>query len=196
MRRALILAPLFAGFAGPALAHPGAMHAAGFVQGLGHPLSGADHVLAMTAVGLFAAALGGRALWLAPAAFLAMMAAGAAIGATGGAVPFAEWGVAGSVVVLGLLIAARTRMPTAAAMAMVGAFAVFHGYAHGAEMPGTASGLLYGAGFLVSTALLLAAGAGLGRLAARMHGEAQPLAVRLTGGAVALAGVALLAGAI
>ncbi len=176
-----------------ALAHPGHGDAAGLAQGFSHPLSGADHLLAMVAVGLLAAARGGRALWAVPLAFLGMMAVGGVLGAAGIALPFVETGIGLSVIAFGLAAAFGAGLPLAAALALVGAFAVFHGHAHGAEMPETASGLAYGLGFLAASALLHLAGIGLGLVAGRVaHGRALPFA----GAAVAVAGVAVLAGSV
>lgn len=151
--------------AGPALAHPGHLAGGGFIDGLLHPLSGIDHLMAMTAVGVWAARQGGRALWALPAAFVVMLAGGAALGIAGVALPAVEALIAASVVVLGLLAVTNVRVPVAAGVALVGAFAVFHGHAHGAEMPEAAHPLLYGAGFLLATALPHAAGIALTRLA-------------------------------
>lgn len=145
-----------------ALAHTGHGDAAGFAHGFMHPLGGYDHVLAMVAVGLLAAHLGGRALWLVPAAFVAAMAASGALGVAGAPVPFVESGIMLSIVVLGLAAVLRVNMPVSAAMALVAFFAIFHGTAHGAEMPADASGLTYAAGFLTATALLHAAGIAIG----------------------------------
>ncbi|AWB23117.1 urease accessory protein [Methylobacterium currus] len=174
-----------------AFAHPGHGDAGGLVHGFAHPLSGADHLLAMVAVGLLAAARGGRALWAVPLAFLGMMAVGGALGAAGIALPFVEAGIGLSVVAFGLAAALGAGLPLAAALALVGAFAVFHGYAHGAEMPETASGLTYGIGFLAASGLLHLAGIGLGLAAGRV---AQGRALPFAGAAVAVAGVAVLAG--
>ena len=113
-----------------------------------HPLGGIDHILAMIAVGVFAAQLGGRALWLVPAAFVATMAAAGVLGMAGIALPYTEIGIALSVIALGAAVAFRVKVPTTIAMAMVALFAIFHGYAHGAEMPETLSGLGYGLGFV------------------------------------------------
>ncbi|MGY2051924.1 HupE/UreJ family protein [Methylobacterium sp. JK268] len=170
-----------------ALAHPGHGDAAGLAHGFVHPLSGADHVLAMVAVGLLAALRGGRALWALPAAFLGMMVVGGVLGASGVALPSVETGIALSIVAFGLAVAVGGGLPLAALAALVGVFAVFHGHAHGAEIPETASGLAYGAGFVAATALLHAAGIGLGLAAARVRPAAP-----VVGGAVALAGLALL----
>jgi urease accessory protein len=176
--------------AGPALAHTGVGPVSGMAAGFAHPIGGLDHVLAMVAVGILAAQQGGRALWLVPAAFGAMMMVGGALGVAGIALPYVELGIAGSVIVLGAVIAVGRRMPVALAMALAGAFAVFHGHAHGTEMPLNASGLAYGAGFVLATASLHVAGIGLGLGAAK---RARSLALRFGGGAIALAGLALAA---
>ncbi|TXM57833.1 MULTISPECIES: HupE/UreJ family protein [unclassified Methylobacterium] len=173
-----------------AFAHPGHGEAAGLVHGFLHPVSGADHVLAMVAVGLLAGLRGGRALWALPASFLALMAVGAGLGMAGFALPLAEAGIALSVVAFGLAAVFGLRLPLAALGALVGGFAVFHGYAHGAEMPETASGLVYGLGFLAGTALLHAVGLGLGLVAA---GTRRTVMAPMLGGTVAVLGVALLA---
>lgn len=177
-----------------ALAHPGHADAVGFAAGLGHPVGGLDHVLAMVMVGMFAGQLGGRALWLVPAAFLAVMAAGGAIGMAGFDIPYVETGIALSVVVLGAAVALRAKAPVAVAAALVGLFAVFHGHAHGAEMPETAGGLAYAAGFMLATALLHGAGVGLGALLERLADRRGALLARAAGGLAALAGVAILIG--
>jgi urease accessory protein len=171
-----------------ALAHPG--HGAdGFAHGFAHPLGGLDHVLAMVAVGLYAALLGGRALWLIPAAFVGMMAVGGALGVAGIALPFTEVAIALSVVALGLAITLRAEVPVIVAMALAGAFAIFHGHAHGAEMPVDTAGLSYATGFLFATALLHGAGIALGLTAGRLTGWR---VAQAAGGAIALAGIALL----
>jgi urease accessory protein len=144
-----------------ASAHPG-HDGAGVVHGFMHPLSGYDHIIAMVAVGLLAARLGGRALWLVPASFVAVMTVAGLAGSTGVALPYVETGIAASVVVLGAVALFGVAMPVAAAMGLVGFFAAFHGYAHGLEMPETASALAYGAGFVAATAMLHAVGIGLG----------------------------------
>lgn len=175
-------------------AHTGVGSTMGFGHGFGHPFSGLDHVLAMVAVGLFAANLGGRAMWLVPVSFVAMMAVGGMLGIAGVALPFVEIGIALSVIVLGAAVALNWNLPVAAAMTLVGFFAVFHGHAHGAEMPGDASGLAYGAGFMLATAILNAVGIGLGL---GIGAAARNYSRRITqagGSAMALAGVAILAG--
>jgi urease accessory protein len=176
-----------------AFAHTGVGAAGGFGHGFMHPIGGLDHILAMVAVGMFAARLGGRALWLVPAAFVGMMAMGGLAGVSGVSLAFVEIGIAASVLVLGLAVAFRWSLPVAAAMALVGFFAVFHGHAHGSEMPASASGLAYGLGFMLATALLHAAGIALGLGFGRM-GERSRLAFQAGGGAMALAGLGLLAG--
>lgn len=177
-------------------AHVGVGHADGLAHGFWHPLSGIDHVLAMVMVGLFAAQLGGRALWLVPAAFVAVMAIGGAVGFAGLPVPFVELGIGLSIVVLGAAVALGFKTVVAAAMALVGFFAVFHGYAHGAEMPVSAAGLAYGAGFLAATALLHAAGLGLGLMLASKAGPSGATLIRATGGLTAVAGLAVMSGVI
>jgi len=177
-----------------ALAHTGHGDAGGFTHGFTHPLGGLDHVLAMVAVGLFAAHLGARALWLVPATFVAAMALGGALGMAGVALPFVETAIALSVVVFGLAVALRMSVPVLGAMALVGFFAIFHGHAHGAEMPVDASGARYAAGFLAATALLHCAGILLGLTIARLGAFAGRRAVQVAGGAMALAGVAILVG--
>jgi urease accessory protein len=155
-----------------------------FSTGLGHPLSGWDHLLAMLAVGIWAALLGGRVRWLVPAAFVVTMVAGAAFAQSGFKLPGIEQGIAASLFILGLLIAFAVRLPVVISMGAVGLFALFHGWAHGAEMPVTSSGFSYGAGFVTATALLHLAGLGLGFLI-----QKQTLVARFAGGTVAAAGV-------
>lgn len=178
-----------------ALAHTGVGGTSGFAHGFWHPIGGLDHILAMVAVGAFAARLGGRALWIVPTAFVAMMAIGGFIGMEGIQLPFVETGVALSVVVLGLAVALRWKLPVAVASALVGLFAIFHGHAHGGEMPVAASGLAYAIGFMVATAMLHVAGVGLGLAVAKIGARSQ-LALQASGGAMALAGVGLLSGSL
>jgi len=197
MRRSLLRAALAgASVLAPslALAHPGHGEAFGFAAGVGHPVGGLDHVLAMVMVGVFAAQLGGRALWAVPATFVAVMALGGGLGMAGVALPFVETGIALSIVVLGVAVALGVKAPVAAAMALVGVFATFHGYAHGAEAPETASGLAYAAGFLLATAALHAAGVGFGLLTATFSAANGGLVARAAGGLAALAGVVILLG--
>ena len=178
-----------------AMAHSG--HAAGgFSVGFMHPLGGLDHVLAMVAVGLFAWHLGGKALWLVPAAFVATMAIGGAIGMAGTGLPLVEVGIALSIVVIGGLVALRRTMPTAIAMTLVAVFALFHGQAHGAEMGQAASGLVYGLGFLLATALLHGAGILTGATTAELSARRGVTFSRVSGAAIAAVGVLILSGAI
>jgi urease accessory protein len=179
-----------------ASAHPGHDGTSGFIHGFLHPLGGLDHILAMVAVGLFAARLGGRALWLVPASFVVTMAAAGIAGMAGLALPYVEAGIALSILVLGAAIALEATMPVAAAMGLVAFFAVFHGHAHGTEMPETMSGLAYGAGFVAATAALHALGIGLGLMIGRTSELFGRRVLQVGGGAAALAGAALLAGAI
>jgi urease accessory protein len=132
------------------------------MHGFSHPFSGLDHILAMVAVGLYAAHLGGRSIRLVPLTFMAMMAVGGAIGAVGISMPFVEIGIALSIIVLGAAVAVPLNLLTAAAMCLVGFFALFHGHAHGAEMPLEASGLEFGLGFVLATGILHLIGIGLG----------------------------------
>jgi urease accessory protein len=172
---------------GLAEAHTGLhlVSADGAAAGFAHPFLGADHMLAMVAVGLWAASLGGRARWLVPASFVALMALGAALGGFAVVLPAVEPMIALSVITLGVLIALSVQVPVAAAAALVASFGLFHGAAHGAEMPAMVSPLAYGAGFVAATALLHGVGLGLGTLLPRAP------ALKLTGGAIAAAGVAL-----
>jgi urease accessory protein len=150
----------------------------------------------MVAVGMFAAHLGGRALVLVPATFVLVMAAAGALGMTGVGLPFVELGIALSVVVLGAAIALRLKAPVAIAMAAVGFFAIFHGHAHGTEMAGLSAGALYGAGFVLATALLHAVGIGIGFVIGGLGPVQGKRLYQLSGSAMALAGVAILAGVV
>ncbi len=177
----------------PALAHTSVgAHGSGFVAGFVHPLMGLDHLLAMLGIGLWASQLGRRAVWMVPVAFVAAMIGGAALSLSGAALPMVEFGIAGSVLVIGALIALGTRMPVALAMSLAGGFALFHGHAHGTELPGFAHPAVYGAGFVAATALLH--GAGLG-LACLVRHSAARLPFRMAGAAMAAIGGGLLIGA-
>lgn len=178
-----------------ALAHTGHGDTHGVVHGFIHPVGGLDHVLAMVAVGLFAARLGGHAPVLVPGSFVLAMAAGGALGVAGIRLPWVEIAIALSVIVLGASVALRVNAPTLIAMALVGLFAVFHGYAHGAEMPAAISGLAYGAGFMLATALLHTAGIAIGLMVGRPDSVIGRRLVQIGGGAIAVAGVVILAGA-
>ncbi len=181
---ATLAALSIAGFSTTAFAHPG--HDAGLVGGLAHPFTGLDHMLAMLAVGLWASQLGRRAMLLLPVLFPAVMAVGAVLGVYGVGLPWVETGIVASVVTLGAVIALGVQPSLAASAGLVALFALFHGHAHGTELPAQGSALLYGAGFVAATAALHLIGMGVGVLARA------PLALRTAGGAIAAAGVALL----
>ena len=166
--RLLLTATLIAAAVIPATAHTGVSVVHDLTHGFWHPLTGLDHVIAMVAVGVIAAQVGGRALWLVPASFLAMMAFGGVLGMMGAGLPLVETGIAASIIVLGGAAILRVPMTTLAAATLVGAFAVFHGFAHGAEMPADASAATYAGGFLLATAMLHLAGIGLGLVIGRI----------------------------
>ena len=177
-----------------AAAHTGVGDTAGFAHGFEHPITGLDHVLAMVMVGVLAFQLSGRALWLVPITFVAVMALGGALGVAGVNVPFVEIGIALSVVVLGAMVALGVKSPVPVAMVLVGFFAVFHGHAHGAEMPETSAGLAYGVGFMLATALLHTAGIAVGFLIGRIGEKHGAAFVRATGAFAGLAGIGILTG--
>ncbi|PVE22024.1 urease accessory protein [Microvirga sp. KLBC 81] len=168
----------------PSLAHTEQHHFSGFAAGLSHPFAGLDHVLAMVSVGLLAALTGGRAAWAMPAGFIAMMLMGGAMGMMEMNIPAVEAGIAASITILGALIAWGHSWHPAAATALAGSFALFHGYAHGIEIPEGSGVLSYGVGFALASLALhllgLAMGAGLAR---------QSPASRISGVAVTLAGL-------
>lgn len=175
--------------ASPAFAHTGSALGAGLASGFAHPFSGLDHLLAMIAVGLWAAQCGGRAVWLLPIAFPVAMALGAVVGASGIELPAVEIGIAFSVAALGALIAYAVRLPALVGAALVAVFAVLHGHAHGAEVPAAADPIAYGAAFILATVLLHLVGIGLGLMLK------SPLAARVAragGAAIAVAGVVLI----
>ncbi len=145
---ALVSLPSMAG------AHTLSGGTAGIAGGFHHPLHGLDHVLAMVAVGLWAAQMGRRAIWAVPYSFVGIMALGGALGVAGVPLPFVEQGILVSVLVMGLLVAASIRLPLLASMMLVGSFAIFHGHVHGTEMAGTLSAIPYAIGFLLATAIL------------------------------------------
>lgn len=177
--------------AAPAFAHNTGFHQiAGFAAGFAHPFSGLDHLLATVAIGLWATQNMRPAMWVLPLVFPLMLLAGAILGMTGGSFPVIETGIAASVLALGLLVAFVVRMPVWASAALVSAFALLHGHAHGTEIPPGVSIEAYGAGFLLATVMLLLAGlafgaAGRNWLAART--------ARLGGAGIAVAGIYLLA---
>jgi urease accessory protein len=179
---------------GSAFAHVSLGHVETFQTGFVHPLGGIDHVLAMVAVGLYAASLGGAALWLVPCAFVGMMIVGGVIGYGGIPLPLVEQAIGLSVVAMGLAIALGVRLPVVLAMGLVGLFALFHGHAHGSEGAELASFLPYAAGFIVATVALHAAGIGLGLGLDRLGTAQAGYLRRVAGAAGALAGVSLLFG--
>jgi len=167
--------------------HPGSMMS--FSSGFAHPFSGIDHLLAMLAVGLWAAQNKRSALWMLPLAFPLMMVVGALLALNGLNLPSVETGIAASVAVLGLLIAFAVRLPLWASTAVVSVFAVFHGYAHGSELPHGSSAALYGAGFILATALLHATGLIVGVVAGKQMADR---VVRIAGAGIAGVGAYLL----
>lgn len=176
-----------------AFAHPG-HGVSGFAGGFAHPLLGADHVLAMLAVGIWAAQLGGGALWMVPCAFVGLMAGGGALGmASAHSFPIVESGIAVSVLVLGLMIAMAVKAPLYVSVPLVGLFAMFHGYAHGTELSEGMSAAGYSVGFMFATAALHAAGIGMGLAAKRaLSAPSSSWVFRTAGAAIMLAGVALM----
>ena len=169
----------------PLAAHEGGS-AAGLISGLLHPVTGLDHVLAMVAVGIWGAQLGAPAIWVLPVTFPMVMALGGMAGLLGLSLPGVEVGIGLSALLLGAMVAMERRPDLRAAATLVGFFAVFHGYAHGTELPDGQSGLLYSIGFVVSTGLLHGAGIGIGEVHRLPRGG---MALRGVGGLIALAGI-------
>ncbi|WP_431280790.1 HupE/UreJ family protein [Humitalea sp. 24SJ18S-53] len=194
--RPLFLALAAAVLPGVAQAHTGTGHLMGMLHGFQHPISGLDHILAMVLVGVFAAQIGGRAVWLVPVSFLAALALGGALGVAGVQMPFLEVGIAMSVVILGAIVALVVKAPLPAAMGLVGLFAIFHGYAHGAEMPLGADAAAYAAGFMVTTAVLHTLGIGIGLSIGRMNARHGALVARSAGSLASIAGIGLLIAAV
>jgi urease accessory protein len=177
-----------------ALAHDEAgVAGGGFVTGFLHPILGWDHVAAMVAVGLWGAFLGPPAIWLLPVTFPLVMALGGALGVAGVPIPGIEFGIAASALIIGAAVLLAWRPPLVIAAVIVGFFAIFHGHAHGTEMPGAASAVAYAAGFVIGTGLLHLAGISLGTLTNWQPGK---LAVRAVGGVIALAGIGFITGTI
>jgi len=172
--------------ASPALAHVEQGQAIGFITGLEHPWSGLDHVLAMIAVGLWGAQLGNPALWILPVTFPMVMAMGAMMGLLGIPVPGIEIGIALSAILLGAMVLGEVKPKLYIAAVMVGFFAIFHGHAHGTELPAGQSGLLYSMGFVIATGVLH----GIGILIGTIHRwPAGKLALRGAGAFIAAMGV-------
>lgn len=163
----------------------------GFLSGFQHPVSGLDHLVAMVAVGIWGAFLGGRAIWILPVVFPVVMALGGAAGILGLPLPGVEPGIALSAVVLGLMVALAVRPHLWVAAVLVGIFAIFHGYAHGRELPQSDNAISYAAGFVIATGILHLAGIAIGELT---RWPKWTLAVRACGGCIAGVGVAFLVG--
>lgn len=196
LKRLAAAAAILIAATAPALAHLDPAAHGSFMAGVTHPVFGMDHVLAMVAVGLWAATIGGRAVIAVPAAFVGVMLAGFALALTGVSLPFVEPAILASVVALGLLVAMAVRLPVAASAGIVGVFALFHGFAHGGELGG-AGALSFALGFAVATAMLHAVGVALGLALGSGLGlgdKAGRFVSRLAGGATALAGLALMVG--
>jgi urease accessory protein len=182
---ALLLVPL------PALAHAaGESAGAGFLTGFLHPIRGIDHVLAMFAIGLWGSQLGMPGIWVLPVTFPLVMAFGGALGIVGVPLPGTEIGIVLSVIGLGTAIALALRPPLALALVIVAFFAIFHGHAHGAELPGKTGAIAYSAGFVLATGLIHLTGVGTGLV---IHLPRGPALVRVGGGCIALAGLYLAA---
>ena len=178
-------------FAGVASAHEGAGITGGFTSGFIHPVLGWDHVAAMVAVGLWGVFLGSPAIWILPVVFPLVMAFGGALGVIGVPIPAVETGIAASAIVLGAMVAFAARPPIWVAAVIVGVFAVFHGHAHGTELPGAANPLAYSLGFVIATGLLHLSGIAFGMLA---HWPIGKITVQASGSVIALAGVGFLMG--
>ncbi len=170
----------------PAFAHVQQGEARGFLTGILHPISGLDHVLAMVAVGLWGAQLGSPAIWLLPVAFPLVMALGGMLGLMGLPLPGIEYGIAASAILLGAAVMFELRPPLAVAAALVATFAIFHGHAHGTELPPGQSAMLYSMGFVVATGCLHAMGIGLGEARRWTWGTGL---VRAAGAIIAVGGV-------
>jgi urease accessory protein len=189
VRLSILIVLIGAALLGPAHAHTGHGLAGGFAGGFLHPLFGLDHVVAMVAVGLWGAFLGAPAIFILPIVFPLVMALGGVLGILGIPLPGVEMGIAVSAVVLGLMVALAAKPHLAVAAVLVGLFAIFHGYAHGAELPDGADALAYSLGFVIATGLLHLCGIAFGLLAQWPQGR---IAVRAAGSAIAIAGLVFL----
>jgi urease accessory protein len=172
-----------------ASAHSATGSIGGFSSGFTHPLSGLDHIVAMVAVGLWGAFLGGRAMWTLPVVFPVVMALGGALGVLGIPLPGVETGIAGSGIILGLMVAAAAKPPLWVAAIIVGFFAIFHGHAHGTELPDSANAMTFSIGFVISTGLLHLAGIAFGLLVKWQWGK---WLIRAGGAVIAAVGFAFL----
>ena len=173
---------------GLTFAHSGHEHVSSFMSGFSHPLGGLDHLLAMLAIGLWASSMSGRAVWAIPMVFVLTMLVGGGLAFTGLNVPFVEQGILLSVVVLGVLVVAAKHLPVLACVMIAGGFALFHGVAHGSEMPMNTNSLQYALGFVLATVGLHTLGLGLGQFMTRF---VSPLMVRISGSMIAGTGVLL-----
>ncbi len=189
----LLIALMFTLWPTIAFAHVGSGASGGFLTGVQHPVSGLDHVLAMIAVGLWGAQLGAPALWLLPVAFPMMMAFGGMFGLMGIPLPGVEVGIAVSPIVLGIMVFTEARPALAVSLAIVAFFAIFHGHAHGTELPQGQSGLLYSMGFVMATGCLHGAGVAIGLV---HRWNACRMALRGAGALVCAAGLFFLWGAL
>lgn len=169
--------------------HPSLTHTSGFLNGFAHPLSGADHMIAMAAIGIWAYQVGGKGLWLIPLSFVAMMLVGGIIGIMGIHIPLVETGIILSILTLGVLIFASAKLPLVFGMLIAGVFALFHGHSHGTEIPMAASGFAYVAGFVVCTILLHLSGIALGMTAGKISKERM---LRYAGIPIVAAGIILM----
>jgi len=189
--QSLAMAAIIIAYASAASAHEGVGITGGFSSGFMHPILGWDHVIAMVAVGLWGAFLGSPAIWVLPVVFPLVMAFGGALGVMGIPIPAVETGIAASAVVLGAMVAFAVRPPIWVAAVIVGAFAIFHGHAHGTELPSAANPLAYSLGFVIATGLLHLCGIAFGLV---VRWPAGKIAVQAGGGIIALAGVGFLTG--
>ena len=189
--QSLAVAAILIAYTSATAAHEGAGITGGFISGFLHPVLGWDHVVAMVAVGLWGAFLGSPSIWILPIVFPLVMALGGALGVIGVPIPAVETGIAASAVVLGAMVAFAVRPPIWIAAVIVGAFAIFHGHAHGTELPNAANPLTYSMGFVLSTGLLHLFGIAFGLL---VRWPAGKIAVQTGGGLIALAGVGFLTG--
>jgi urease accessory protein len=185
----LTLAAMLTLMAMPAEAHIRQGEATGFLSGLAHPVSGLDHIIAMVAVGLWGAQLGAPAIWLLPVTFPMVMAFGGFLGLIGIPLPGVEIGIALSGVLLGAMVLLEVKAPLYVAAALVGIFGLYHGHAHGAELPPGENGLLYSLGFVLATGALHAAGIAIGTVHRWNWGRT---ALRLAGAGISLGGVSFL----
>jgi urease accessory protein len=189
VRLAAVIAIVVAGLSSPAMAHITGASSAGFSGGFAHPFTGLDHILAMVTVGLWASQLGRPAYWMLPLAFPAVMAVGAGLGIAGVPLPWIEIGIAGSVVILGSMVALALKPSLAVSIALIGLFALLHGHSHGTELPQAASPVAYAAGFLIATVTLHGVGLTIGSTS---RWPVARIGVRAVGAAIAAIGVVLL----